>query len=78
MSGIDEILPWALENFDTTTYDNFSSWLIDISNDFELNGRLPIREIFDAQDLNISEKAFNADQKKRLRKSDIQKLIDEF
>ena len=35
MSGIDEILPWALDNFPPKDYDTYQEWLEAVSEDFE-------------------------------------------
>ena len=45
MSGIDEILPYALENFPPKNYDTYEEWLEAVSEDFENNGRLPLEDI---------------------------------
>ena len=48
MSGIDEILPWALDNFPPKDYDTYQDWFDAVSENFEDNGRLPLGSILNS------------------------------
>ena len=48
MSGIDEILPWALDNFPPKDYDIYQEWFDAVSENFEDNGRLPLGSILNS------------------------------
>ena len=75
MSGIDEILPYALENFPPKNYDTYEEWLEAVSEDFENNGRLPLKDILQ-EEISIFENAYYALTRKS-RQEEIQTYIDE-
>ena len=75
MSGIDEILPYALENFPPKDYDTYQEWLEAVSEDFENNGRLPLEDILQ-EEISIFENAYYALTRKS-RQEEIQTYIDE-
>ena len=74
MSGIDEILPWALDNFPPKNYDTYEEWLEAVSNDFEDNGRLPLEDILQ-EEISIFENAYYALTRKS-RQEEIQSYVD--
>ena len=78
MSGIDEILPWALDNFPPKNYDTYEEWLEAVSNDFEDNGRLEltIKDIFDFAEMQTLENAYYSLSGKSTQE-EIQTYIDE-
>lgn len=59
MSGFQEISSWALDNLPIELEDDFEAWKAQISGDFEANGRLPLDEIFDANDFTNLEDVFD-------------------
>ena len=75
MSGIDEILPWALDNFPPKDYDTYEEWLEAVSVDFEQTGRLPLEDILQ-EEISIFENAYYALTRKS-RQEEIQTYIDE-
>ena len=74
MSGIDEILPYALDNFPPKDYDTYEEWLEAVSNDFENNGRLPLEDILQ-EEISIFENAYYALTRKS-RQEEIQSYVD--
>ena len=74
MSGIDEILPYALENFPPKNYDTYEEWLEAVSEDFENNGRLPLKDILQ-EEISIFENAYYALTRKS-RQKEIQAYVD--
>ena len=74
MSGIDEILPYALENFPPKNYDTYEEWLEAVSNDFENNGRLPLEDILQ-EEISIFENSYYALTRKS-RQEEIQSYVD--
>ena len=74
MSGIDEILPYALENFPPKNYDTYEEWLEAVSEDFENNGRLPLKDILQ-EEISIFENAYYALTRKS-RQEEIQAYVD--
>lgn len=51
MSGFEEILPWALDNFEPSNFDTPAEWIESISSDFISNNRLPLNEILDEEEM---------------------------
>lgn len=49
MSGIEEILPWALENFPPKNFGTKEEWIQTISSNFISNNRLPLEEILGSE-----------------------------
>lgn len=47
MSGLDEILVWAIQNFDPADYETEEDWYNAVSADFEANGRNPLDYILE-------------------------------
>lgn len=76
MSGEDEIIPYAYNNFDPNNYDNFEKWFQDVNNDFESNGRNPLTEILDPFGIDAMREVYDQSQDKLLDPSDIQNIID--
>ena len=76
MSGIDEILPWALDNFPPKDYDTYEDWFKAVSENFEDNGRLPLEDILNDFEISILENAYYALTGKS-RPKEIQKWLEE-
>ena len=78
MSGIDEILAWALENINPKDYDTFDDWLKAINKNFET--RYPravgIEDIFDFAEMQTLENAYYSLSGKSTQE-EIQTYIDE-
>ena len=75
MSGINEILPWALDNFPPKDYDTYEKWLEAVSEDFEKEGRLKLTRILDNFELLIFENSYYALSRKSSQQ-EIQDYID--
>ena len=76
MSGLDEILPWALDNFPPRDYYTYQDWFNAVSNSFdEAGNRLPLDEIL-LDEISIFENAYYALTRKSTQK-EIQTYIDE-
>lgn len=80
MSGYDDILPWALENYDVADYDDYVSWYSDVYDDFLDNGRLPLDEILDSDEIRDLEESFYEAKGKDIPMTqiEVQDHIDEF
>ena len=74
MSGLDEILPWILDNINPKDYDTYQDWLNAVSEDFENNGRLPLEDILQ-EEISIFENAYYALTRKS-RQEEIQAYVD--
>ena len=78
MSGIDEILPWILDNINPKDYDTFNDWLNAIDENFET--RYPrakgIKDIFDFAEMQTLENAYYSLSGKSTQE-EIQTYIDE-
>ena len=75
MSGIDEILPYALENFPPKDYDTYQDWFDAVSNSFdEAGNRLPLADIL-LDEISIFENAYYALTRKS-RQEEIQSYVD--
>ena len=74
MSGIDEILPWALDNFPPKDYDTYQKWYDAVNEDFEFEGRLPLKKILQ-EEISIFENAYYALTRKS-RQKEIQSYVD--
>ena len=76
MSGINEILPWALDNFPPKDYDTYQEWFDAVSNSFdEAGNRLPLTDILGNFELLIFKNAYYALSRKS-RQQEIQDYID--
>jgi hypothetical protein len=71
MSGIDEILPWAIDNYPPENYGSFEEWSAAIEADFALFNRLPIDEIL-GEEMQTMEEYFTT------RPDDVQLFLDQF
>ena len=76
MSGEDEIIPYAYNNFDPNDYDSFDSWFQSVNQDFESNGRNPLDQILDPFGMDSMKEVFEASKERSLSNRDIQKIID--
>ena len=78
MSGLDEILPWILDNINPKDYDTFNDWLNAIDENFET--RYPrakgIKDIFDFAEMQTLENAYYSLSGKSTQE-EIQTYIDE-
>lgn len=59
MSGYDQIIDWSDDEIPMADYDDFLDWWSDMQKNFDDNGRIPIDDIFDADDLSRAESRFN-------------------
>ena len=78
MSGIDEILAWALENINPKDYDTFDDWLKAINKNFETRypRAIGIEDIFDFAEMQTLENAYYSLSGKSTQE-EIQTYIDE-
>jgi len=76
MSGIEEILPWALRGFNPEDYPTYDDWLDAVNEAFENDGRLPLKEIL--KDETDAFKAGYENLKNTSTNEDIQTFLDKF
>lgn len=58
MSGFEEILAWALENFPPEDFDNSEQWFQSVSSDFLSNNRNSLENILDSDEIIKFKEAF--------------------
>ena len=78
MSGIDEILPWILDNINPKDYDTFGDWLKAINKNFETRyfRAIGIKDIFGFSGMQTLENTYYALSGKSTQE-EIQAYIDE-
>ncbi len=59
MSGIEEILPWALDNYPPSNYETPQDWFNAVAEDFDSNNRLPLEDILQDEIVEFLEKFTN-------------------
>lgn len=77
MSGEDEIIPYAVENWSPNVYETFDDWFRTINMDFESNGRNPLDQILDSWGIDAMKEVYNKSQLRDLSQSQIQTIIDQ-
>lgn len=78
MSGEDEIIPYAFDNFDPDQFETFDEFFKAVSLDFELNGRLPLEEILDSYGIDAMKDLYDRSSTETLTSEKIQTTIDQF
>ena len=76
MSGIDEILAWALENYPPRDYDTYQDWFNAVNKDFEFEGRAPLKKILE-EEISIFRDAYY-ELTTKSEPQEIQTYIDEY
>lgn len=77
MSGEDEIIPWAVENYTPRAYDSFQEYFDVLNNDFGNNERKPLDQILDPWGIDALKEVYEKSQTKDLSAREIQTTIDQ-